>query len=181
MPQNQVIYEISNLDFEQTVNRLTSPNSLVAFAYVTQKGLLCFGLKTGKTTTFLLSPDGKLQVKWSNLEEKKKLLPIVKSLLVPENGEKLTITPVYQQIFDIVYPSPSNLKIYWCDKMFNYVLMSNSPQARIIAKLLRLEYGNDEDENLEGLYGGPLFLNCEMSLAGWARWILEKRKAEKTL
>jgi hypothetical protein len=90
----------------------------------TEKGLLWFKFKENRTV-FLLSPLGKLQVKWTDVSEKRTLFRLVKNLLVAKPNEKLVITPLKQQTW-IEYPVPDSFKLYWCDKTSEFVLKKSS-------------------------------------------------------
>jgi hypothetical protein len=57
---------------------------------VTAKGMLWFMFKNN-STVFLLSPSGKLQVKWNNDSEKRTLFKLIKELLVAKPSEKHSI------------------------------------------------------------------------------------------
>jgi hypothetical protein len=114
--KTQIVYE-TNVDYEATYQNLVECN--VVIVDKTEKGLIWFKLK-GSKTIFTLSPYGKLQVKWSRVEDKKALLPIVKNLFVPEEGERLRMRPTGQQAF-IPYPVPQRFKLYWCDEVTEYV------------------------------------------------------------
>jgi hypothetical protein len=94
-------------------------NSLVV-ADRTEKGLLWFKFKDNNTV-FLLSPLGKLQVKWSDVSEKRTLFRLIKNLLVARPSENLSITPLKQQTW-IEYPVPDSFKLYWCDQATEFIL-----------------------------------------------------------
>jgi hypothetical protein len=119
----QVVYE-TNADLIASHEAMVK-NPLVV-ADVTEKGLLWFRFIDNRTV-FLLSPLGKLQVKWNNVSEKRTLFRLVRNLLVPRPEEELWITPKKQQTW-IEYPVPESFKLYWCDNMSEYVL--NKPQSR---------------------------------------------------
>ena len=87
---------------------------------VTAKGLLWFRFKKNRTV-FLLSPLGRLQVKWSDESEKRTLFRLIKELLVAKPNEKLLVRPLKQQTW-IEYPVPNSFKLYWCDNITEYVL-----------------------------------------------------------
>ncbi len=124
--KNQVVYE-ANFDYEATYERLV--RSGIAAVDETGKGLIWVRFK-GTKTVFLLSPNGKIQVKWTSPEEKKVLLKILRNLLVPVVGQELTIKPTKQQLF-IEYPPPPNFKIYWCEAETEYVKQAEfSPQLK---------------------------------------------------
>jgi hypothetical protein len=90
----------------------------------TEKGLLWFRFIESHTV-FLLSPLGKLQVKWSDVSEKQTLFKLVKNLLVAKPNEKLSLRPVKQQTW-IEYPVPNSFKLYWCNKATEFVLNPSS-------------------------------------------------------
>ncbi|MEM4481077.1 MAG: hypothetical protein QXG58_07595 [Candidatus Bathyarchaeia archaeon] len=113
---NQVVYD-ANFDYEATYEKLVQ--SFIAVVEKTEKGLIWVRFKDTKTV-FLLSPKGKIQVRWANPEEKKVLLKILKNMLVPIEGQKLSIKPSKQQLF-IEYPPPPNFKLYWCEAETEYV------------------------------------------------------------
>ncbi len=94
-------------------------NTLIV-ADKTEKGLLWFKFKENRTV-FLLSPMGRLQVKWNDIAEKKTLFKLLRNLLVAKESENLWIHPLKQQTW-IEYPVPSSFKLYWCDKASEYVL-----------------------------------------------------------
>lgn len=117
--KNQIVYQ-TNADYFTSYEKLKEAQSNVVTSLdQTKKGLIFFRLAETKTT-FFFSSKGKLQVNWSDLSEKQVLLKFVQRLLVAKQGEKLKITPTSQQPF-ISYPSPKNLKIYWCDEKTEYV------------------------------------------------------------
>lgn len=113
---NQVVYE-ANFDYEATYEKLVQ--SFIAVVEKTEKGLIWVRFKDTKTV-FLLSPKGKIQVKWADPEEKKVLLKILKNMLVPVEGQKISIKPSKQQVF-IEYPPPQNFRLYWCETEMEYV------------------------------------------------------------
>jgi hypothetical protein len=137
---NQVIYE-TNADLEASYKNLTTSNHIVAD--ITEKGLLWFRFK-GTKTVFMLSKNGKMQVKWNNVEEKKFLLKFLKNLLVPQEG-KLKIKPSKQQVW-IDYPPPSNFKLYWCDEETEF---SQQKKGLIGKESL---FDKDEEEELAVLW-----------------------------
>ena len=94
-------------------------NCSLVIVDMTAKGLLWFKFKDSKTV-FQLSPMGKLQVKWNNLDEKKTLYKLVKNLLVAIPNEKLVIKPLKQQMW-IEYPVPDSFKVFWCDEATEFV------------------------------------------------------------
>jgi hypothetical protein len=114
--KTQIVYE-TNADYEATIQRLTKSELVIGDN--TCKGLFWFRIE-GTKTVFILSPYGKLQVRWNEVQEKKVLLKIVKKLLVPKDGDKLRIKPTSQQAF-VRYPPPENFKLYWCDEETEYV------------------------------------------------------------
>jgi hypothetical protein len=118
----QVVYE-TNADLMAS-NEAMVKNPLVV-ADVTEKGLLWFRF-IGNRTVFLLSPLGKLQVKWNDVSEKRTLFRLVRKLLVAKPYENLFIKPVKQQTW-IEYPVPESFKLYWCDNTSEYVL--NKPKS----------------------------------------------------
>ncbi|MEM3694315.1 MAG: hypothetical protein QXI39_09890 [Candidatus Bathyarchaeia archaeon] len=113
--RNQVVYE-ANFDYGATYEKLVKSSIVVVDR--TEKGLIWVFFKDTKTL-FLLSPKGKIQVKWASLEEKKVLLKLLKNLLVPIEGQELSIKPSKQQVF-IDYPPPPNFKLYWCEDETEY-------------------------------------------------------------
>ena len=112
-----MVYQ-TNADWHATYDALVK-NSLV-IADTTQKGLIQFWFKDSPTL-FMLSPTGKLQVKWNNLDEKKILFKWVKNLLVAGDGKTLVVKPLRQQVW-IEYPVPPSFKLYWCSEATEYVL-----------------------------------------------------------
>jgi hypothetical protein len=126
---NQVVYD-TNIDYDATYQKLLESNRIITD--ITQKGLLWFKLKeTG--THFLISRNGRLQVKWNSSKEKEELLNKIKTLLVPEQGEELRIRPVMQQLW--VYYSQRNVKIYWCERGHDYFKSGCDPLIWILAPL----------------------------------------------
>jgi hypothetical protein len=113
---SQVVYQ-TNADYYASEEAIAQ-NNLIIFEK-TKKGLLWFRF-TSSRTIFQLSPNGKLQVKWSNLEEKKLLYKLVKSLLIANKNEELAIKPLKQQTW-IDYPEPESFKVYWCDQSTEFV------------------------------------------------------------
>jgi len=114
---SQVVYE-TNADLTASHEAVVK-NPLVV-ADRTEKGLLWFKFKNNGTV-FLLSPFGKLQVKWNDVSEKRTLFRLVRSLLVAKPNEKLEIKPLKQQTW-IEYPVPESFKLYWCDLATEFVL-----------------------------------------------------------
>ncbi|MEM3824237.1 MAG: hypothetical protein QXH87_04815 [Candidatus Bathyarchaeia archaeon] len=142
---NQVVYE-TNADFEATWKNLTDNPLIVAAVDRTEKGLLWFRFK-GTSNVFMLSPDGRLQVRWENEEEKKVLFELVKMLLVPK-GSTLTIKPSKQQVW-IDYPPPENFKLYWCKEETEYLqkskrvlLVTEEPIPIWLALAIKEKYPN---------------------------------------
>lgn len=113
----QVVYQ-TNADWYATRDALV--NNVLMKADTTEKGLIRFWFKKNPTL-FMLSPTGKLQVKWSDVNEKKTLFNLVKNLLVPNPNEKLVIKPLKQQTW-IDYPVSASFKLYWCSEVDEYVL-----------------------------------------------------------
>src|SRR3990170_139324 len=114
---SQVVYE-TNADWLASQESMVK-NDLV-MVDVTVKGLLWFRFKKNRTV-FLLSPLGKLQVKWSDESEKRTLFRLIKELLVAKPNEKLLVRPLKQQTW-IEYPVPNSFKVYWCDEASEFVL-----------------------------------------------------------
>lgn len=125
---SQVVYQ-TNADWHDSYDALAK-NSLVEVEE-TKKGLLWFHFKESRTV-FTLSPTGKLQVKWRDLNEKRILYKQIKNLLVAKPNEKLTIKPLKQQMW-IEYPVPETFKIYWCDHSNKFVLKKPSGSNTEIA------------------------------------------------
>lgn len=118
---SQVVYQ-TNADWHDSYDALAK-NSLVTVEQ-TMKGLLWFHFKESRTV-FVLSPAGKLQVKWRDLHEKRIFFKQIKNLLVAKPNEKLTIKPLKQQMW-IEYPVPESFKIYWCDHWAEFGLKKTS-------------------------------------------------------
>jgi hypothetical protein len=114
---SQVVYQ-TNADWHDSYDAMAK-NTLVTVEE-TKKGLLWFHF-IGSQTVFTLSPTGKLQVKWSDLNEKRILYKQIRNLLVAKPNEKLTIKPLKQQMW-IEYPVPKSFKLYWCDQSTEFVL-----------------------------------------------------------
>ena len=121
---SQVVYE-TNADVAASYEAMVR-NPLVV-ADRTEKGLLWFKFKDNRTV-FLLSPLGKLQVKWNDISEKRTLFRLIRNLLVPRPDETLSITPRKQQTW-IDYPVPDSFKLYWCDQTTEFVL-KKSPETK---------------------------------------------------
>jgi hypothetical protein len=129
---SQVVYE-TNADWHTSYEALAN-NSLVK-ADTTEKGIVQFWFKDNPTL-FMLAPTGKLQVTWSNFEEKKILFKLVKNLLVASDNGKLVIKPLKQQVW-IEYPVPESFKFYWCSEATEYVL--KKPVLELPKRRLELE------------------------------------------
>ena len=114
---SQVVYE-TNADLTASHEAMVK-NPLVV-ADRTEKGLLWFKFRENRTV-FLLSPLGKLQVKWNDVSEKRTLFRLLRSLLVAKPNEKLEIKPLKQQTW-IEYPVPEYFKLYWCDQTTEFAL-----------------------------------------------------------
>jgi len=123
---NQVVYQ-SNFDYEATYERLC--RSGVAVVEKTEKGLIWLRFKDTRTV-FLLSPGGRIQVRWANIEEKKVLLKILKNMLVPPEGQDVVLKPLKQQFF-VEYPPPPNFRLYWCEAAVEYAKQAEfEPQLK---------------------------------------------------
>lgn len=120
-----MVYQ-TNADYTATEETLAT-NKLIIVA-PTRKGLLWFRFVDSRTI-FQLSPMGKLQVRWADLNEKRTLYRLVKNLLVASPKEKLVIKPLKQQLW-IEYPVPDPFKIYWCDELSEYALKKPSKPKR---------------------------------------------------
>jgi hypothetical protein len=114
----QVVYQ-TNADWHAS-SEVLYRNSLLKTFSESEKGLLIFQF-IGSPTIFILTPTGKLQVKWKDVEEKKILFRLIKNLLVAQPNEKLVIKPLKQQLW-IEYPVPDPFKVYWCSEATEYVL-----------------------------------------------------------
>ncbi len=123
---SQVVYQ-TNADWHDSYDAMAK-NTLVTVEE-TKKGLLWFHF-IGSQTVFTLSPTGKLQVKWSDLNEKRILYKQIKNLLVAKPNEKLTIKPLKQQMW-IEYPVPKSFKIYWCDQSTEFVLNKKAENNKV--------------------------------------------------
>lgn len=123
---SQVVYQ-TNADWHESYEALAK-NSIVK-ADVTKKGLLWFQF-IGSHTVFILAPTGKLQVKWSDLNEKILLFKWIKNILIANSNEKLCIKPLKQQTW-IEYPVPGSFKLYWCDQATEFVLKKSCSEEKI--------------------------------------------------
>ncbi len=119
---SQVVYE-TNADMIASHEAMVKNDWLVR-ADMTAKGLLWFRFEDNRTV-FLLSPFGKLQVKWNDVSEKRTLFKLVRRLLVAGANEKLWIRPLKQQTW-IEYPVPESFKLYWCDTTSEFVLKNST-------------------------------------------------------
>jgi hypothetical protein len=134
----QVVYQ-TNADYTATEEALA--NNKLVIVVQTKKGLLWFRFVESRTI-FQLSPMGKLQVYWSDLNEKKTLYKLVKNLLIANPNEKLVIKPLKQQLW-IDYPVPDPFKVYWCDQSSEFALKKTSAPAKEEApSKFSLELGN---------------------------------------
>lgn len=161
---NQVVYD-TNADYYETYRCLKN-NKEIASIDQTPKGIIRFRF-TNSNIIFGLSPKGKLQVKWNNLEEKKALLNTLENILIPTEG-KLRIEPDFQQLW-IKHPAPKDFGLYWCNKKFGYsqVYVGHLPkrmrelfrlQVDAYQMLLKMTY-QVEEENMEdehSVFGSPL-------------------------
>jgi len=134
--ETQVVYE-TNADYAASLQKLYE-SGRVAGCEVSDysgrvKGTLEFNFK-GTETIFILSRYGKLEVKWKNPEEKKKLLELVEHYLVPKEGQKLYVNPIMQQL-KIYYPAPPEFKVYWCDEKTQYYKSGCDPWIWTLAPL----------------------------------------------
>jgi hypothetical protein len=192
---SQVVYE-TNADWAASQEALVR-NDLV-IVDVTAKGLLWFRFIDNRTV-FLLSPSGKLQVKWNDVSEKRTLFRLLRNLLVPRPNQELSITPKKQQTW-IDYPVPNSFKLYWCDTETEFVLkrsnggnqnpckMSNSEWMAVVEAVeeLRreLRFFREPTFNEVAVKSGCLdsvTLRIGLSLAGWreqspgeARWVAKQ-------
>lgn len=122
---SQVVYE-TNADLIASHEVMVKYEQFVV-ADMNAKGVLWFKFK-GNPTVFLLSPFGKLQVKWSDVHEKKTLFRLLRNILIARPGDKLLIKPLRQQTW-IEYPVPESFKLYWCDTSTEYALKSTATDA----------------------------------------------------
>jgi hypothetical protein len=132
----QILYE-TNIDSEATYQKLYEQRNSSEIPYSvseTGKGLLRIQFKKS-STIFLISPGGKMQVTWRRVDEKRILLKLLRSLLVPLEGQRLMIRPINQQPM-IPYPAPENFKLYWCDEKTEY-MKYDSLQLLLEQELLR--------------------------------------------
>lgn len=165
--KNQVVYS-TNADYDATYERIGKSD----IASVSQTKHDCGNIKgeiKESKTLFLLSRNGTLQIAWRSLEQKIKDFEIIKSLLVPKEGEKLIVEPEFQHVHNrIPYPESNfSIKLYWCNKVYHYrKLMVNPYLGKRERQLLQLEaehyeillkmfYQIEEDS---GLFGAPLVL-----------------------
>ena len=112
----QNVYE-SNFDYEATYEALLSTLKGVD---ITRKGFISFRFKP-KNIEVLLSRYGRVQVAWSSPEEKEEFFPVLKSLLVPPKGQKITLRPLHTNIFKVEHPGPEKLTFAWCKEKVSYV------------------------------------------------------------
>jgi len=112
----QNVYK-SNFDYEATYENLVS---VLTGVDKTPKGLISFQLKP-RNVEVTLSPKGKVQVKWDSNEEKQKLMPRLKSFLIPPKGQKLTLKSVEMHIYKVPYPGPKKFSLAWCRETITYV------------------------------------------------------------
>jgi hypothetical protein len=106
----QVVYR-TNLDYYQTKVKITE--SRTATIYEEEKG--CFQVFFHCTgSVYRISPTGKIQVSYRSARDKKVTFYALKSMLVPKEGQRLMIRPVYQMV-KIPFPIPKDLKLPWCD------------------------------------------------------------------
>jgi len=111
----QNVYE-SNFDYEATYEALLSTLKGVD---KTQKGLISFRFKP-KNVEVLLSRYGKVQVAWNSPKEKEMFFPILKGLLIPPKGQKITLKPKHMNIVNIEHPGPKKLTLAWCKERIRY-------------------------------------------------------------
>jgi len=145
----QVVYQ-TNSDLIASYEAMVK-NPLVV-ADMTEKGLLWFKFKDNHPV-FQLSCEGKLQVKWTDVSEKRTLHRLVKNLLIAKANEKLVIKPLRQQTW-IQYPAPESFKLYWCDIESEYTLKDpekpTNPDIQVDSDLLKKRiYPWAEKEKIE--------------------------------
>lgn len=115
--KRQIIYE-GNFDYKKSKDELwkTFPMS----DDDTLKGRILFFI--GNDVKVMLSPHGRIQISWSNEEEKIRGLEILKKALIPLKGEKeIVLTPLSQNLYNIPHPSPKDLKLIWCQEGVQYL------------------------------------------------------------
>lgn len=163
---------------------------------VTKKGLIWFQF-IGSKTVFLLSPSGKMQVKWNDVNEKKTLFRFLKGLFIAKPNEKLVIKPLRQQTW-IDYPVPEPFKLYWCDQTTDLVIkkepeekMQSSFSAKLAkvsetVEVLRHEFKFLREPTInevalksgcldsETLRIGLMFAHCKPQATESTRWVAEK-------
>lgn len=160
---NQVLYQ-TNADYTASYEALYKSGIIDSISQ-TEKGLITFRIGV---TGFVLSPNGKLQVKWSNLEEKKTLLETVKDLLIPKKGE-LTMNPLSQQLW-LHHPQPPEIAVHWCNKKIRYAKVNVDHLPKRMREMWNLDVeayrfllGNDMqlDKIRGSLFGTPFVLCSE--------------------
>lgn len=164
----QVVYR-TNADYDATYERIRKSDIVVP---PSQSGTDCGNIvdeikESG--TKFSLSPKGKLQITWKSKRYKISDFKIIKSLLVPKEGEELFVKEEFLSVYPKIYYPQSNYctKVHWCDKTYHYEKMFLNPylskkdrrllQLELEAFKLRLKmfYQFEEDS---GLFGTPLVL-----------------------
>lgn len=135
----------------------------------TEKGLI-WGKVKDSETIFQLSPKGKLQVSWENLEQKIEDFETIKSNLVPNEGEELFVKPEFQHLKSkIPYPkSILSIKLHWCNESYQYHKAIVNPylskrerkllnlDVEYLELLLKMLYQVKEEPG--SLFGTPLTL-----------------------
>jgi hypothetical protein len=93
----QVVYQ-TNADYLSTYEAMVR-NALIV-ADITEKGLLWFKFK-GSKPIFLLSPKGKLSVKWNCASEKRLLCKLLKNILIANDSDKIMLKPLRLHLWKV--------------------------------------------------------------------------------
>lgn len=124
----QILYECPDLDFQASYEKLAQSN--LVSVDTTEKGLLYTYFKNFKVL-FLISPKGKIQVKWEDPKQKEILVELLRSLLVSSTGKDVVLHPLEQNI-TVEYPAPKEIELWWCGEKDSYVHKDEAKHQNIM-------------------------------------------------
>lgn len=138
--KRQIVYQ-GNFDPERSRDEIPK-------IYVTwELGKGRYAIKISNDVDVMITPKSRVLVSWSKEEEKIRGLEILKTILVPSKGEKeIVLTPLTQNLYNIPYPPPKDLDLFWCKEVVQYfsldqgVLIKNRIDEIMLDYVMRLDF-----------------------------------------
>lgn len=132
--KRQIVYQ-GNFDPERSRDELWKTFKIYGYP----KGT--YGLQISNDVDVMITPKSKLLVSWSKEEEKIRGLEILKRELIPSKGEKeIVLTPLTQNLYNIPYPSPKDLRLMWCKEGVQYFSLDQGALIKNAVDEIRLDY-----------------------------------------